>query len=653
MKITSRPVLLGLVIYSLFALGARADVEKGRIAHDLAVGPTHDVQLKTGQIIEVLQSSAQKVVISVQLPDGSVGIYEVAPAAVQVMAPGAAVTAPVAATPETTNAPAAAKEAPPLTPGTASAPAAANPPPLPASGPPVASEEFVGPLPGWRNLRTDFGAVGDGKTDDTAALEAGLNALVVFGKGKPGDPYVLYLPAGQYRITKPLVLINRTGISIQGEDPTTTSIIYDGPPGQSILTLNAVRYSKFGRITWDGQGKALAAVAHQWMPNNPVGPSATYLEHADEVFKNVERGLIGGLIDKGNHGMDAECTVKRCKFINCSEAGLSIESMNALDWWVWDSEFVDCATGAQNWHGGGHFHIYRSIFRRSKVADIRIAVGSYFGIRYNTSIGSNRFFDPGGGLASIVGNKVINPTSPTPIIFPSFGPVVLLDNIFVQKTDVGGPVVHVCHPAYASTMGKGGGDVLAFGNKFYGADGIATPNLVGEDNQTLDYADAKPEWSNPVLPPIAPRTDRKIFPLAPGASAAEIQAAIDQAAALTGQKAVVYLPAGAYRLEKTLHLPANSDLQLIGDGCDTLLIWEGDNGGTEMEVAGPTRVTLRDFYLTALHSNKNAKPARGIVFTNVDQPGGLIFLDQATGSDCHDGGMFFDSLAHTRVEAIG
>jgi len=121
----------------------------------------------------------------------------------------------------------------------------------------------------------------------------------------------------------------------------------------------------------------------------------------DEVFQDMRRGIIGGmmvLLDRGSHhGMDAECLVKRCKFVRCSEAGVSIESFNALDWWVWDCEFVDCAVGAtnapKNEYGGSHFHIYRSVFRGSEETDVRIGHASYFGVRLNTSIGSNRFIE--------------------------------------------------------------------------------------------------------------------------------------------------------------------------------------------------------------------------------------------------------------------
>jgi len=35
-------------------------------------------------------------------------------------------------------------------------------------------EEFSGPLPSWKNVKTDFGAKGDGVTDDAPAITAAL-----------------------------------------------------------------------------------------------------------------------------------------------------------------------------------------------------------------------------------------------------------------------------------------------------------------------------------------------------------------------------------------------------------------------------------------------------------------------------------------------
>ena len=548
------------------------------------------------------------------------------------------------------------------------------------AAPLVPAEEFNGPFASWKNLKTDFGAVGDGKADDTAAFKAGLESLAEHGKGKPGDPYVLYLPAGTYRVTAPLVWSKRSGVALLGEDPATTIVRYDGPAGETMLTLHGVSSSKFGRITWDGQGKARAAVAHQWNPEDKVngGPPGTYMEHADEIFQNVGRGIIGGgvvehldadgKITGYNHGMDAETLVKRCKFTKC-DIGLSIESMNALDWWVWDSEFIDCGVGASNCakgeYGGGHFHLYRNVFRGSKVADIQTAHTSYFGFRFNTSIGSRRFLetirpegygqdnywgkwkpeDLFGSAQALQGNRILNPLDPTPIFVNQHGPLMLLDNTFVVKPEGDKPVVQVTPPA-------DGAHCISLGNTFYGANRIEVKGeLIEQDNETLDYA--KADLGETYLPPTALRTERRIFDLKAGATGAEIQAAIDEAAKLVGQKPVVHLPAGRYPVSATLQIPAGTDLQLIGDGVETILTWEGPNEGTMLHVAGPARATLRDFCIAGIWNSKGQILGRGIVADNLDQPEGQILLDQVLVSHCTRLGMLFDGLTQTRVEAQG
>ncbi|MCY0915696.1 glycosyl hydrolase family 28-related protein [Massilia antarctica] len=74
----------------------------------------------------------------------------------------------------------------------------------------------------------NFGATGDGATDDTAALQKGIDKIKVENSGG-----VLYLPKGAYRITRALSL--PSGVSIQGESQTSTKIIYDGSAGASVI----------------------------------------------------------------------------------------------------------------------------------------------------------------------------------------------------------------------------------------------------------------------------------------------------------------------------------------------------------------------------------------------------------------------------------
>jgi hypothetical protein len=52
-------------------------------------------------------------------------------------------------------------------------------------------EEFLGPFPSWANLKAQFGAVGDGVSDDSEAIETAMNSL-----GEMGHSSVLFMPAG-------------------------------------------------------------------------------------------------------------------------------------------------------------------------------------------------------------------------------------------------------------------------------------------------------------------------------------------------------------------------------------------------------------------------------------------------------------------------
>ena len=119
---------------------------------------------------------------------------------------------------------------------------------------------------------------------------------------------------------------------------------------------------------------------------------------------------------------------------HCSKAGLSIGSMNALDWWVWHCRFEGCRVGATNCpdgeYGGGHFHIYESVFRGSTEADITVGHANYLGIRNNTSINSKAFFvakrpqegrgkwaddDTWGAEIKLQGNRILDPHDADPI----------------------------------------------------------------------------------------------------------------------------------------------------------------------------------------------------------------------------------------------
>jgi hypothetical protein len=83
-------VLPGFIaaLFLLLPLVARADMVVGRIQRDMTVGANHDIPLKTGQVVQILNQSGAKTVIMLPLPDGSNGIFEIDASAIKLAPPG-------------------------------------------------------------------------------------------------------------------------------------------------------------------------------------------------------------------------------------------------------------------------------------------------------------------------------------------------------------------------------------------------------------------------------------------------------------------------------------------------------------------------------------------------------------------------------------
>jgi hypothetical protein len=468
--------------------------------------------------------------------------------------------------------------------------------------------DFVGPFPSWKNVKTDYGAVGDGKTDDTAAFQKALTDLQ-FHK----DFCVLYVPAGTYRITETVKTVRKAhtdgmGISILGEDPATTVLRWDGPKG-GILLQFAAWYSRIGRLTLHGNNKARAALAY--------GEGfSTYNETADMIFRDATTGLSLGVGKAGQ----AENAVLRCQFLRCG-VGIRTTNFNSLDIWAWHCLFENCGYGLYN--NAGNFHAYFNVFKRSKTADIGTANLAFFAFHGNTSLNSKCFLDFRGGHSwssptSITGNRIYHPTGGYAIRLGNGGPYLVMDNIIRALPTYTGPLVE-----------------MTWGNQTFIGNTYSTPRPVVENKKSrfmrLNEKIVRLETIDPQVPKLPPppaRRTAKVFEVVKGAGAPAIQRAIDDAAQMKGRKPVVHLPMGVYKIQQTIIVPAGCDVQLVGDGAAqtaTVLEWTGPRGGRIFELKGPSRASLCDLHLKATWGSC-------VRVENADQPGGRILADQLMAS---------------------
>jgi hypothetical protein len=131
-----------------------------------------------------------------------------------------------------------------------------------ALSPPVtAPQQRQSRTPPMADVR-EFGASANGVADDTAAIQAAHDA----GQG------ILFFPPGTYRITRTLNLTRTTILQGSGASmnfrpflpyrPVST-LLWDGPPGGTMLAITRVNGGGIRDIALDGNGRAATAIRAQ------------------------------------------------------------------------------------------------------------------------------------------------------------------------------------------------------------------------------------------------------------------------------------------------------------------------------------------------------------------------------------------------------
>jgi Pectate lyase superfamily protein len=508
-------------------------------------------------------------------------------------------------------------------------------------------DEFIGPFPSWANLKTWYGAVGDGNSDDTQALQTALNDL-----GKTGKSSVLYLPAGTYKITNQLDLSKARNVAIVGESPDLVTLRWAGADGGTMLRFQNTAYARVQRVTFDGNNTAGNGLWIRWDGKTANFP--TTFDFSDNVFKNLQVGIRGGKYPTkdGHQDTAAEVAIQRSKFLGNSSAGILLNDWNTVDWWIRDSLFENNNNGIKG--NIGVFHVSDSVFKNSTSGDISARDNFFIGLRNNYSIGSPYFYQTGGPtgsgqIATIQNNTILDATD-TAIQIKTPGPVTLLDNTIRNSAGNLKPAV--------TFGGFSQGNVVSVGNTFSVSNPIKIDSAYNRFF-SLDTSVANKSTiadSQPALPPTPKQATAPVIEV-DALTGVSIQAAIDRAVRdYSGQRPIVHLPAGNYDVSSTISIPAGSDLRLVGDvgylafSGVSRLSWRGAQTGPVLSILGPSHAVVQDIFIFG-GSNKQAS---GIAIQGVDQPGGRIFLDQAQANAFANtgAGLRVKGLDYTTVDAI-
>lgn len=198
------------------------------------------------------------------------------------------------------------------------------------------------------------GAVGDGVMDDTAAIQASLDLAF----GSSASPHgtntylnkTVYFPAGQYKITAPLLLTNVKSGIIRGEGKQVSTIVYGGGsfPGNSvtgadntitpIFMMNGFAYSSIESLGFSMPNSTTACI---YLFGNPYTSSPIYIH--DCMFQTATIGILAGLNSLGNV---SEVLYSKCVFTQCAKYGFRISGANTLN-----HNFLSCSFSS-NGNGG-------------------------------------------------------------------------------------------------------------------------------------------------------------------------------------------------------------------------------------------------------------------------------------------------------------
>ncbi|HEV7267815.1 MAG TPA: phage tail fiber protein [Falsiroseomonas sp.] len=163
----------------------------------------------------------------------------------------------------------------------------------------------------------DFGATGDGATDDGPALQAAMNAAAAAGK-------MLLVGEGTHRTTIPLTLPGAaTGLVMRG------AILYAGPAGQPALTIGDGGTARNANKILTGLA-VLRATLSDWSSEGDIGIVLRNLDASMVEIREVS-GFTIGIRTLGEERGFEDSTLFLGRIVN-NRIGLDVRAATAAAW---------------------------------------------------------------------------------------------------------------------------------------------------------------------------------------------------------------------------------------------------------------------------------------------------------------------------------
>jgi hypothetical protein len=232
------------------------------------------------------------------------------------------------------------------------------------------------PRSDWISVKST-GAAGDGKTDDTEAIQ------MAFGMIKSG--VTIYFPPGIYRITRTLLIVSPDkkalkGVTIVGHG-RNSRLVWGGDDGKAMIRQEGMAYSRWTGLDLDGADRASIGQHHF----STYTFETVHRKHHMAYRRFVKAGVYS---DPTSPFAMAETSLENCLFERCG-AGISFTKFNDYDISIDGCDFLACDVGVECVHG--NFYIRNCHFESSSITDIISKPEHGCSVRRCTSRGSAMF----------------------------------------------------------------------------------------------------------------------------------------------------------------------------------------------------------------------------------------------------------------------
>jgi pectate lyase-like protein len=189
----------------------------------------------------------------------------------------------------------------------------------------------------WYSVK-DYGAVGDNSTDDTAAVQAAIDACATAGGG------VVYFPAGIYRVTQ-LTLNTQNNVQLVGQGASSSLrwTFNAATLAGSMLNITGSSRQKILNMKFDGAGLTNPAASRD---NHLIrlGDDAVATQIMNCTFTGMVAASGDGVHIVGTAGhLVSRTWVSQNTFDGCSRFGVGVEQGYEY-LWVNENYFTNCET---------------------------------------------------------------------------------------------------------------------------------------------------------------------------------------------------------------------------------------------------------------------------------------------------------------------